>query len=63
MTTCHNCYKQTTPDCSTCPRRTVDNRTTLDIENAGAEKLMNWSFAGFLVLVAVGLIILTGLYL
>jgi hypothetical protein len=63
MTTCNNCYKQTTPDCTTCPRRLVDNRTTLDVENESAAGILNWMFAGFLVVAAIGLIIATNIYL
>ena len=57
----NNCY--TNGNCETCPRRIVDNRTTLDVENESAAEMLNWMFAGWLVVAAIGLIILTGLYL
>jgi len=64
MTTCHNCYIR--GNCQTCPERDRIN-TTLDIEQANADKALEempkWIAGAFLVVVAVGLIIATGIYL
>jgi hypothetical protein len=64
MTTCRNCY--TNKDCQTCPERSRINET-LDIENKHAEKSLEelpcWIMGVFLVVVAVGLIVATGIYL
>jgi ferredoxin len=46
-------------NCSTCPRRIVDNRTTLDVKNESAAGMLDmiiWQFAGALVVVSIGLI-------
>jgi len=64
MTTCRNCYINR--DCRTCPERSRINET-LDIEQANAERALDklpcWIFGAFLVVVGMGLIIASKLYL
>jgi hypothetical protein len=47
-------------DCRTCPNRPISN---LEIENKHAAEALNKAFSGLLVVVAIGLIILTTIYL
>jgi hypothetical protein len=56
--TCHNCWNR--GDCRTCPNRPVSN---LEIENKHAAEALDKAFSGLLVVVAIGLIILTTIYL
>ncbi len=59
MITCHNCW--TKRDCRSCEYR--PERTNLQIETQNAEELLGNLFAGGLVVTAIGLIILTAIYL
>jgi hypothetical protein len=60
----NTCIKQTCirGDCRSCEHR-PDNRTNLQIETQHAEALLGNLFAGGLVITAIGLIILTAIYL
>ncbi len=60
MNTCQNCH--TGKYCRDCELR-PDHRSTTDIETQNAAKLMNWMFAWGIVFVAVGLIVLTEIFL
>ncbi len=57
---CNNCY--TNGNCETCPRRIVDNRTTLDMENESASRLLGKMFYFGIIGIAIGLIIATTIY-
>jgi len=49
-------------DCRTCQYK-PENKTNLDMENENAAELLGNLFAGGLVVTAIGLIILTAIYL
>ncbi|MFA5340564.1 MAG: hypothetical protein WC332_02190 [Clostridia bacterium] len=64
MTTCRNCY--TNGKCSTCPERDKII-TEFEIEEVNVEQALNslpmYMFGAAVVLAAVGLIVLTNIYL